>query len=104
MVASDKHQLDLFFEYTGRASTIDGKTVTTPHLGGTSGASVWECRELTGGGIWTPERALKIVGVQSAFVRGRYFRAKSWEAVLQLLRQADPALTAIVDANLDSRG
>jgi hypothetical protein len=74
----------------------DGVTIKAPHLGGTSGASIWEYREPAGMAVWTPEQCLKIVGVQSAFLEGRYFRAKSWAAVLEIMRQVDESLAAIV--------
>ena len=49
--------------------------------------------------VWTPEQCLKIVGVQSAFLEGKYFRGKSWAAVLEIVRQVDESLAAIVAAH-----
>jgi len=37
--------------------------------------------------FWTPEHCLRVVGVQCASLKGRYFRAKSWGAVLAIMRQ-----------------
>lgn len=77
--------LDLFFQYDDKAELLNGGTIDTPHLGGTSGASVWEYRPDNGQGLWTAEGAYKIIGVQSAFSRpNKYFRAKSWKYVLKL--------------------
>jgi hypothetical protein len=44
--------LDLFFHYGTDAPNIDGETVTTPHLRGASGASVWEYRAPPPGILW----------------------------------------------------
>jgi hypothetical protein len=96
-------ELDLFFDYGEEAPDREGTTVALPHLRGTSGASVWEYRKPSGGQLWSPERALKIVGVQSASWEGRYFRAKNWAAVLKILRQVDQRLTAIIDAHTNCR-
>lgn len=91
-------ELDLFFFYDLEATGIDGKQLATPHLGGTSGASVWEYREPDRTTFWTPERAFKIVGVQSSFRKGDFFRAKSWRFVLEILRKADAMLAEAIDA------
>jgi hypothetical protein len=90
-------ELDVFFDYGKEAPDRERKTVALPHLGGTSGASVWAYRKPSGGPLWTSERALKIVGVQSAYLAGHYFRAKSWAAVLKILRQADQRLAVVID-------
>jgi hypothetical protein len=52
--------------------------------------------------FWTAQQCLKIVSVQSALRTGRYFRAKSWAAVLEILRQADKRLARIVAAHQSS--
>jgi hypothetical protein len=92
--------LDLFFHYGIDAPNIDGETVVTAHLGGASGASVWEYRAPVPGSLWSPEQTLRAVGVQSAFLHKEYFRAKSWDMVLQMLRQADPTLGVVIDSHL----
>lgn len=91
--------LDLFFFYPAEAPTLDGKMAQMPHLRGTSGASVWEYREPASDAFWAPARVVRAVGVQSSFLRGRYFRVKSWAAVLKMLRQADAALAPLIDAH-----
>ncbi len=90
-------ELDLFFNYDSKATGLDGKELQSPHLGGTSGASVWEYREPDRSAFWTPERAFKIVGVQSSFRKGDFFRAKKWSFVLEILRKADAALGEAID-------
>jgi hypothetical protein len=89
--------LDLFFHYDLEAVQISGTTIATPKLGGCSGASIWEYQEPQGVSLWTPEQCLKIIGVQSAWRKGKYFRAKSWAAVLEIMRQTDDRLAAIVN-------
>jgi hypothetical protein len=91
-------RLDLFFRYNREALDVDGKTIKTPDLHGCSGASIFEYRESDVIQFWTPEQCLKIVGVQSSFRRGDYFRGKSWDAVLELLRRTDVGLRAAVEA------
>ena len=70
--------LDLFFHYDSEASHIAGAAIATPKLVGCSGASIWEYREPQHVSVWTPEQCLRVVGVQSDWFRGKYFRAKSW--------------------------
>ena len=89
-------QTDLFLQYSSETVTRAGETIKAPHLGGTSGASVWEYRESDEKSIWTPEQCLKIVGVQCAFRDARYFRAKSWSAVLSVLQEIDDRLAALI--------
>jgi hypothetical protein len=83
--------VDLFFHYR---ETVDG--TKTPNLGGCSGASIYEYREPRGTAFWMPERCLTIVGVQSACLERKYFRAKSWAVVLEIMRKCDDDLAAII--------
>lgn len=92
--------LDLFFNYDVEALDVEGNPIATPHLRGTSGASVWAYREPEDMRVWSPESCLKIVGVQSSFLRGRYFRAKSWAAVMETMRQIDQKLSGVIDAHI----
>jgi hypothetical protein len=69
--------LDLFFHYDEEAIQITGTAIATPNLRGCSGASIWEYREPQGVSFWTPGQCLRIIGVQSAWLKGKYFRAKS---------------------------
>jgi hypothetical protein len=89
--------LDLFFHYDLEAIQITGTAIATPNLRGCSGASIWEYREPQGVSFWTPEQCLRVVGVQSAWLKGQYFRAKSWAAVLEIMRKTDERLAAIVN-------
>lgn len=89
--------LDLFFAYDAQAiDAVTRKEIPALPLQGCSGASIWQYSEPTAGSLWLAERCLKIVAVQSAYRPGQYFRAKSWAAVLEIMRQADDHLAAIV--------
>lgn len=90
--------LDLFFDYGREATSVSGETMRTPELPGVSGASVWELRPVPG--VWTPEAATRVVGIQSAFFHSKYIRAKSWWAVAKVLGEADQSLAAAVKERL----
>jgi len=92
-------RLDLFFNYEDTATGTDGVELITPHLGGTSGASVWEYRD-AGTTFWTPQRVFRIVGVQSSFRKGEYFRANSWEYVWGIFRAIDVSISEHLDKAL----
>lgn len=92
-------ELDLFFNYGHEATSITGKQVETPKLPGTSGASVWEHKP-TSTAVWTPESAVRVVGVQSAYVHSKYFRAKNWLAVAKVLEQIAPPVAEAVRSRL----
>lgn len=90
--------LDLFFDYGYEATSVSGEAIRTPELPGVSGASIWELRPVSG--IWTPEAATRVVGIQSAYIHSKYIRAKNWWAVAKILEQADQALAAAVREKL----
>ncbi len=86
-------ELDLFFHYDDTATTLYGKELETSELPGTSGASVWQIDNETRLGIWSPELAIKVVGIQSSYLRNKYFRAKNWWAVAKAFAMIDGNLT-----------
>jgi len=90
--------LDLFFDYATKATLITGSSAKTPKLQGLSGASVWELGSVSG--IWAPERAARVVGVQSSCFHSKYIRAKSWLAVAKVLEQADEHLAEAIRAKM----
>lgn len=92
-------QLDLFFEYSREATSVSGEPIQTPELPGVSGASIWELRPVPG--VWAPESATRIVGIQSSYVHSKYIRGKSWWAVAKVLEQADTGLAEAVRAKLN---
>ena len=77
---------------------MTGEPIKTPELPGVSGASIWELRPVTG--VWTPEAATRVVGIQSSYMHSKYIRAKSWWAVAKVLEQSDQTLAAAVRAKL----
>ncbi|KDR26211.1 MULTISPECIES: hypothetical protein [Caballeronia] len=91
--------LDLFFDYSGEATSVTGQPIQTPELPGVSGASIWEVVDNVSG-VWSPEAATRVVGVQSAYIHSKYIRAKSWLAVAQVLELADEQLAAAVRSKL----
>jgi len=90
-VTDANHETDLFFQY-GKTLFRDGTDeIDAPELQGTSGSSVWELVD-NPGGLWVPGKMVKVVGVQSAYKRGSYFRVVSWGSVAHLFRQIDAEL------------
>lgn len=92
--------LDIFFDYGHEATSLAGQAVKTPELPGTSGASVWELKPVTNG-VWTPEAATRVVGIQSSYIHSEYFRAKNWWAVARVLEMADEQLANAVRQRLN---
>jgi hypothetical protein len=89
--------VDLFFTHHLHARDVDGQTIRTTNLRGTSGAPVWEYRRKPSTTMfWTPESSLKIVGVQVSAKHDEFFRAVNWALVLQILRQVDKQLESVV--------
>lgn len=82
----DKNR-DLFFMYepTGRFS--DGDCGESPNLRGTSGGGVWEFSNVRPEGVWTAQKALKLIGVQSSARHFEWFRAHASWAIVEALRE-----------------
>jgi hypothetical protein len=95
--------LDLFFHYGHQAEALDGSLVDTPKLPGVSGSSVWQFQQITEESLWSAERVVRVIGVQSSYAHSRFFRAKNWLAVALLLRQIDPILEEQLEAWLNAR-
>ena len=91
--------LDMFFEYGKDATPITGKHLQTPELPGTSGTSVWEYRHLVTG-VWSPESTTRVVGVQSSYIHTKYFRAKNWRAVAEVIKRIDQHLADAIQDQL----
>jgi hypothetical protein len=85
---------DLFFSLGRAAWRSDGEREEVPRLQGASGCTVWEVG--AGGKFWTPESALRAVGVQSSEMHGAWFRATNWLGGLYVLSKVDePAAYAL---------
>lgn len=91
--------LDLFFDYHRQATSIAGEEIQTPEMEGISGASIWEITAEVDS-VWSPESAVRVVGVQSAFRHSKYMRAKDWRAVTKVLEQIDPSIALQLDSRL----
>lgn len=76
--------VDRFFYLEDEGQLPDGSSRKLPALQGLSGASLWAYNEPTG--IWDASKAMKIVGVQSSYLRGQWFRCVDWCAVRHILR------------------
>ena len=83
-VVGARTDFDLFFRYGEAAGNTYGFKKNTPHLGGASGALVFAIGSRPVG-IWSPAIVLKVVGIQVAFVHGKYVRAKKWSLVEHVL-------------------
>ncbi|WP_424632178.1 hypothetical protein [Bradyrhizobium sp. SYSU BS000235] len=78
---------DLFFEYGTIADDHEGNEVEAPKLPGASGGSVWALPPRSP--VWMPPR---VVGVQTSYLKGNYFRAVDWRVVAKILALTDAAL------------
>lgn len=80
--------LDLFLQLPREAIAQAGVIVDIPPIQGISGCAIWQLRETGDDELWSPERALRLVGVQSSARAGSYFRGKRWAYIRSLLAQA----------------
>lgn len=83
-------QFDRFFLLRDKAEMPDGSLREIPPLPGMSGASLWSFHQPAG--LWSPEKAVKIVAVQSSYMRGKWFRCFDWEAVRLIFRTPEVGL------------
>ena len=79
--------VDLFFECQREATNLIGEPEEMIALEGISGTSVWQYTDFKGS-IWSPERCVRIVAVESACKKEEYIRAISSICVLKLLLHA----------------
>jgi len=79
---------DVFFRLDRDGELFTGEIHDMPALEGSSGCVIWELRDYDGP-LWTPQRALRAIGVQRSAKTGHWFRASNWLAVVPLLAQFD---------------
>lgn len=79
--------LDLFLQLPRKAIATAGAIIDIPPIHGMSGCAMWQLREMADGEFWSPDRALRLVGVQSSARPGSYFRGKRWAYIRNLLEQ-----------------
>ena len=77
--------LDVFLQLPRKAIAKGGAIVDIPPIQGMSGCAIWQLRETTDGELWSPDRALRLVGIQSSALSGSYFRGKRWAYIHHLL-------------------
>lgn len=82
--ASDPEPTDIFFKLRTATKRYNGEEVTIPRLNGMSGSAVWQWSK-TVEGLWLPDRALKIVGIQQSALHGKWARATGWTIVRMML-------------------
>jgi len=92
---------DLFFKLEKEARELfSGKDVEVPKLQGASGCVIWEMSPYDGP-LWTPQRALKAVGIQrSQKPHDGWFRATRWLPVAQLIAHFDRQAAAELTVSL----
>lgn len=79
--------LDLFLQLPREAMTQAGEIVDIPPIQGMSGCAIWQLREPGDSDLWSPDRELRLVGIQSSARIGSYFRGKHWVYIERLLAQ-----------------
>ena len=88
-VASPLNPLNRTTEFLLSHGTGDGSNVPTHALGGISGATVWAVRDRnTIQGVWAPQAALRIVGIQHAYAKNLYMRCHHWLVAAERLGEA----------------
>ncbi|MFZ0887366.1 MAG: hypothetical protein WA005_02840 [Candidatus Binataceae bacterium] len=84
--------VDLILAYGDKAIDGNGNEVEAPSLPGISGSPIWAVMP-SGGSLWSPESALVVVAIDSAWtkkgVKDRYVVSKLWTAVLRAFEQVD---------------
>ncbi|RYG86667.1 MAG: hypothetical protein EON58_21480 [Alphaproteobacteria bacterium] len=77
--------LDLFFDHSSTGCKVYTEMDNPPHPGGMSGCSIWQAVSDEQGAVWLPENALRLIGIQSSALPGKFLRGKSWEFISELL-------------------
>ncbi len=90
---------DCFFALESEGDMLSGDPCDTPDLRGVSGCVVWELSACDGP-LWTPQTALKAIGVQFSAKRDAWFRASNWLAVVPLIAHFDRSAAARLAVSL----
>lgn len=80
--------VDLFFSHRTRGRDDDGSVKDLPGLKGMSGCTVWSYQPADSNKLWTPEKNLRAIGIQSGVIAGSYIRAKAWRWALDAIEAA----------------
>lgn len=84
-VDDSRSEFDLLLSYGRQASGLFGGLKSTPELGGISGAAVLAVSRAPSE-VWTPDRVLKLAGVEVSCFHSKYIRAKTWALVAHIFR------------------
>lgn len=76
---------DILLKYSKVGKSVTGTERSTPDLHGVSGAVVYvrAAAEFT---VWSPEQALRPVGIQVSAKHDEYIRVKKWSLIQQLVQ------------------
>ena len=80
-------EIDLLFNYQGQSSVLAGDKLEKPALNGMSGGAIWTHDDSTSTTLWTPESSIKLVAIQSQYLKDDYFRGKHIRLLIDMLRQ-----------------
>lgn len=84
-VEEPKGEFDLITAYPNHVYRQNGLQQDAPEtVHGLSGTSIWQPSRKVDG-LWTPEHAMKIVGIQLSSAPRRYIRARSWAVASAVL-------------------
>jgi hypothetical protein len=79
---------DFFICHKRVAANSDNEEIQMVALGGLSGSPVWR---LEGGtsGIWSPEKFLRLAGIQVSYKPNSYIRCKTWSLVNEIFSKLE---------------
>lgn len=83
-----KEGLDLFLALDHEGVSLSGEHFCSPEIGGMSGCAIWQYTDVEDTELWTPDRALRLVGIQASARPGHFFRGKQWRYIEQVIAQA----------------
>ncbi|KAB2674217.1 hypothetical protein F9K85_17780 [Brucella tritici] len=83
-----KDGLDIFLALDREGVSFSGERFCSPAIGGMSGCAIWQFADVQDAELWTPDRALRLVGIQASASPGQFFRGKQWRYIEQLICQA----------------
>lgn len=84
---------EFLLQYAETGWTERGELSPTADLPGVSGSAVWGIlppQQLIG--LWSPASAVKVVGVQHAYLKSAYIRCHFWWLVARMFQKIDPTL------------
>ncbi len=81
-------QLDLFLALDREGVSFSGDRFCSPAIGGMSGCAIWQFTKVQNTELWTPDRALRLVGIQASALHGQFFRGKQWRYIKHVITQA----------------